>query len=371
MKFGYLFFTLLWCCFTANLQAARLERPYGVDVPVASQSVDERNKASVLGLQQLLLKLTGRPANENAVVKERLQAGVDKFILQYSYEKGVDVDGYLPASTFVLRLSFSQTAVLQLLHDAAIPLWPLDRPQLLVLMLDAQDAWMPGLDPVMTAQLWQLGLAYGVPVKSPLRDVQDLTDMTADAVKSADANALQASVIRYQSDALLTGVVTGDAVSGWQGKWTLQFRDAKQVIEKKAANLPDLLAALFLDISFQLSGHYRESASHDAGITTVRLQVDSVTSYGSYTQLREYLEKLDAVKRVSVVQIEGASVLVDVEVTGKESFRSLLALFRPLVAQDAVAPEVMPDTSIATQPAEPVATSTVDLPAVWRYRWVQ
>ena len=146
---------------------------------------------------------------------------------------------------------------------------------------------------------------------------------------------------------------------------------AKQVIEKKAANLPDLLAALFLDISFQLSGHYRESASHDAGITTVRLQVDSVTSYGSYTQLREYLEKLDAVKRVSVVQIEGASVLVDVEVTGKESFRSLLALFRPLVAQDAVAPEVMPDTSIATQPAEPVATSTVDLPAVWRYRWVQ
>lgn len=371
MKFGYFFFTLLLCFFTANLQAARLERPYGIDVPVASQSVDERNKASILGLQQLLLKLTGQPANDNTVVKQRLQAGVDKFILQYSYEKGVEVDGYLPASTFVLRLSFSQTAVLQLLHDAAIPSWPLDRPQLLVLMLDAQDAWMPGLDPVMTAQLRQLGLAYGVPVKSPLRDVQDLTDMTAEAVKSADANALQASVIRYQSDALLTGVVTGDAVSGWQGKWTLHFRDAKQVIEKKAANLPDLLAALFMDVSFQLSGHYRESASQDVGITTVRLQVDSVTSYGSYTQLREYLEKLDAVKRVSVVQIDGATMLVDVEVTGKESFCSLLALFRSLAAQDVAIPEVTSGASVAAQSTVPVTTPTTELPAVWRYRWVQ
>jgi hypothetical protein len=103
----------------------------------------------------------------------------------------------------------------------------------------------------------------------------------------------------------------------------------------------------------------------------VRLQVDSVTSYGSYTQLREYLEKLDAVKRVSIVQIDGTTVMVDVEVTGKESFRSLLALFRPLVAQDVSASGVTPNTSAIAQLPATVAAPTAELPAVWRYHWVQ
>ncbi len=130
--------------FLIGICGSKLDRPYVVDVPVASQSADERNKASAQGLQQLLIKLGGQPANDNPVVKQQLASGVDKYILQYSYEKGVASGGYLPVSAFVLRLVFSQTAVLQLLHDAGIALWPLDRPQLLVLMLDAEDALVAG-----------------------------------------------------------------------------------------------------------------------------------------------------------------------------------------------------------------------------------
>ena len=103
-----------------------------------------------------------------------------------------------------------------------------------------------------------------------------------------------------------------------------------------------------------LSGSYRSSVMADTGPATLRLQIDGVQTYEAYSRLRDYLEKLDAVQRMAITQVNGATVWVDVDVKGRESLRNLIALFKPLQWQEEIAPPAGSDSAVRT---------------VWRYQW--
>ena len=94
----------------------------------------------------------------------------------------------------------------------------------------------------------------------------------------------------------------------------------------------------------------------DTGSARLRLQVDNVRTYAAFMQLRQYLEQLDAVERISSMQINGATVMVDIDVKGRESFRNLFSLFQSVQWQEEIAAPL--------ENNEPAAT-------VWRYQWIQ
>ena len=335
---------LLLCCSAAR--AVRLEQPYAVDVPVASQSAEDRTAAERKGLLLVLEKLSGQRLDGQAPISAA-QRKAENFIAQFSYLQDRSSDGKILG--WRLHLVFEQNAIDKLLRDAGIALWPLDRPQVLLMAVGAQNQWLSTSDDAeKAAAIRRAGVARGIPLL--LADTAAV-DVTATAsVQSLDTAALMPQAAQRGANALLLGNVSGSDEKTWVGQWALRAGEQEQRFEEKAATLDALLDAALRHTAELLSANYRNSTVADTGAAHLRLQVDNVRSYAAFMQLRQYLEQLDAVERISGIQINGTTVMVGVDVKGKESFRNLFALFKSVQWQG--------ESEEAENP-------------VWRYQWVE
>lgn len=343
-------FMLLFC--STKIGAATLEKPYSVDVPVPTQSLVDKKTAELEGLQMLLARLTGKSARDNSHIKAQTASGIDKYLLQYSYEGGSTPGSY------VLRLTFSEAAINPLLREAGLTLWPLHRPRVLLLMVDTQAKWWPE-QPEQLATISAQGRAHGVPLL--LLDAKERSSISAEAVQNFNMTALEPALVQYGEVVLLPGVVGGNNQAGWQGKWLLSFHDKKEVIEQKASTLAALFDGLLSEVAQRLSASYRAIHVDDGGAARLRVQVDGITSYAAYKQLDNYVQKLDAVRSVQILEVRGTSVVLRVDVTGRASFLTLMELSKHLIQQQ----EPLPESEISTDRA-PVKPD-----AVVHFSWIQ
>lgn len=342
-------FLLLYC---SAAQAVRLEQPYAVEVPVASQSAADRVTAERAGLLQVLEKLSGQRLDGHAQITAA-QNKAENFVAQFSYLQDKSSDGKVLG--WRLRLVFEQAALEKLLRDAGVALWPLDRPQVLLLAVDAQNRLLSvSDDEAAAAMMRNTGLARGVPVLLLDAAVVDIT--TTASVQSLDAAALLPLAAQRGANALVLGNVGGSDEKGWAGEWVVRVGEQEQRFAEKAASLDMLMSAAMRRAAEWLSSNYRNSVTADTGPAHLRLQVDNVRSYAAFMQLRQYLEQLDAVERISGMQINGGTVMVELDVKGRESFRNLFALFKSVQWKEEV-----------TSPVQPNETAAVP---VWHYLWV-
>ncbi len=341
--------TLLFCNFA---HAVRLQQPYAVDVAVVSQSSEDRAIATRTGLLLVLEKLGGQRLDGNAQIVAT-QNKADAFLAQFSYQQNASVEGAAPS--WILHLVFEQTAVDRVLHDAGIPVWPLDRPQVLLLAVDGQNHWLPAADDAnQMAAIKRIGMTRGVPLLLPNASMNDIT--TTASVQSLDTAALMAQAIQQGANVLLLGNINGSDEKGWSGQWALRIGEQEQRFAEKAPTLIALTDAAVRHAADILSTSYRSATSTDTGSTSLRLQVDGVNSYAAFMQLRQYLEKLAAVDHIDGTHINGTSVVVDLKVKGRESFRNLFGLFKSVQWQEEV-------------PSSSQSSDAAAVP-VWRYRWV-
>ncbi|HSC75421.1 MAG TPA: DUF2066 domain-containing protein [Pseudomonadales bacterium] len=329
--FTVLIYCVLLCSSAAR--AARLEDPYTIEVPVASQSATDRPAAERAGLLLVLERLSGQPLDGDPRIKSALTKS-ENYLLQFTY-----VQDKPAASGWRIKLGFSPAPVNQLLNEAGVALWPLDRPLVMLLMVNEQAALLPlpaSGDTGVASSLMSIGQARGVPLLIPDPAEQDIT--VAANVQALDAIALLPLATQKKADALLLGNVRGNDTSGWSGQWSLHFKDQDLPFQQKAATFPVLVDAALRQTAAYLSGSYLNSTTADTGPAQLRLQVDGVKTYAAYMQLRQYLEKLEAVQRIASTQISGTTVMVDVDVKGRESFRNLTALFKSLQWKEELLP---------------------------------
>lgn len=352
------FLSLLWF---SSAHAVRLEEPYTAEIPVATQSAAERPAAERAGLLLVLERLSGQRLDSDPHIKLALSKA-ENYLQQFAYLQARPLPKDAPASTVMqpewkIKLVFSPAAVNQLLGDAGVMLWPLDRPQVMLLMVNEQTALLPlpgqdGEDVV--TPLSRMGLARGVPLLL-LEDAsaQDITMVAA--VQSLDVAGVTQQVSKLKPDALLLGNVAGNDIAGWRGQWLLSYQGKDQSFEKKSATYNALIDDVLREAAQHLSNTYRDSATADVGPAQLQLQVEGIKSYADFTALREFIEKLEAVQRVGSMHLSGMSVTVDVDVKGRESFRNLMNLSKSLQWQDEVLPPAGSDPSLRP---------------LWRYQWM-
>jgi len=335
--------------------AARIEEPYSVEIPVSSQSPADRTEAMRSGLTLLLARLSGQQVDADPLVKKAVSKA-ENYVQQFSYVQAPAIPPAL-SSVWRIKLGFSPPMVNQLLADAGVALWPLDRPRVLMMMVNEQGAFLPlpSTDNIdVTAPLLAKAEMRGIPLALLAQAEQDL--VLAVHVQQLDASALTAQMQQAKADALLIGNVRGSDAVGWNGQWVLRFKEQDQIFQQKSATFDGLVNEVLRQTAAYLSGLYISSAVVDTGPAQLRLQIDGVKTYPAYMQLRQYLEKTEAVQRLGSMQINGTTVVVDVDVKGKESFRNLISLFNSLQWQEEIAPP---------------AGSEPSLRPVWRYQWVQ
>ncbi len=279
-------------------------------VPVVDQSDAERERGFRAGLGQVAVKLTGQRAVLDDPGVAQLVATAPQLVERYDYVQA-PVAGSEPevggAPGFLLQVSFSASAVDAALRRLHVPLWPAQRPQLLVLASGSEA------DSAAVIEIARRVLAQrGVPVLEPLWDLEDRKAIGATHA-GFDADRIAAVAHRYGAShwLALDPAVGADVV---RGRWRLGGTGAPASATPTAESLTQWVEASVGDAVDQLAA--RLAYLPQAGTTTQALVIEDVHSYGAYRAVLETLGGLEFIRGIAVTAMAAGRLNVELQLDG-------------------------------------------------------
>lgn len=333
---------------------------YQADMLVPDQSQRERDQATVDGLAEVIVRASGQPMIlENPQVIEALQQA-SHYLVEWRYENSEEtltIDGReQPARRLVLR--YSGNTIEKLLRDLRLPIWPANRPSMLVWLIVDSAEGRTRVSSSSASELLKLTEASakrrGIPLLKPLMDLEDQVALPADALWAVDQSAIRQASERYNPDSILVGRFTETSQGRWRAAWQLSHRERNTSFEGSGRALEDVIAGGIDEVAnhfFQLYGITPSDGSSEA----LAFQVDGIDDFASYTKVMDYLGSLAVIRRHDLVVVRGGSMLLYVYLEGDLGlFRDALALGEALVPNADLSTSAVPPGD----PGNPI-----------RYRW--
>lgn len=330
--------------------AAEVSGLYQATVTVASRDdTKERQQAFTATMRQVLVKLSGRTDTlTNPVITAALRSP-QSYVESWAYRTSpVEAAGTTPTTALerlVLEAAFFSAQIQDLLESAGIPVWPSNRPDTLLWVV-MQDS--PGSRSLLgtgntgselLAQLTSSAAELGLPLITPILDLQDQLALRPDVLWSLDIAAITQASARYQAESIL--VLRLNPAPGGQvvAKAMYLFRGQAVELEAVEAPLQTFLADSVGMAARELAANYAIVMS-DAADTTARvnLVVKGIDSIAAYAGLLGYLEALPVVQGVEVVRVRADALELKLSTGGQlrqliESIaldRKLLPLAEPV-----------------------------------------
>ena len=266
---------------------------YQAAVPL--QDATEAARAAGFGeaLRIATVRASGRRAAATNRVIAAAAADPSRYVQQYS-----------TTPDRMLKVGFDGRGVEQLLQQAGLPLWPAERPTTLVELFvpsvaGGTRAVLAAERPPERAEIERAAQVRGVPLAWPPQAI-DLAQARNPSVSGA-------------TQAVLVGVSSGARID-WQ------FLHAGQKAQSQGG--PSAGADLAAD---SLAARYAPAST--LGLSTQSVRVGGVADLRSYAGLLEYLQSLSLVRAVSVDELTGATVRLQLSLRGDvELLRRIAAL---------------------------------------------
>ncbi|UTA49012.1 DUF2066 domain-containing protein [Simiduia sp. 21SJ11W-1] len=300
------------CWLASPAVAEQLVDLYKVQTLVTSQAAAERERAATEALARLLVRVTGDPKiAENAELQPYMKRA-QNYVLQFGYARTeatlTQEDGtQVPATA--LNFSFSEVAINKLLRKLKLPIWPYNRPGLLVWLVE--DQWQGGRTLLRDADTQQAlreqALTRGLPLMFPIWDLEDQMAISAEQLWSFDQDALRTASARYQPDVIVVGRYSRTSSGELRGVWEWIDGDDSDLLDAKGDSLQALAAPMVDKIANTLAARYAIQPGQDDGLQLV-MQVQGVKAFDRYRKILSYLEQHEALRDVQLVQVEGDSL---------------------------------------------------------------
>ncbi|MDR2212619.1 MAG: DUF2066 domain-containing protein [Pseudomonadales bacterium] len=330
----------LACLWGTALFAAEGDELYRGEVVVASRDdAAERTRAFTRGLEDVLLKLSGRADTlRNPAIRRQIQ-NTQPLVEGWTYRTRT-VDG---AEQIYLDITYFQPEIQRLLDSAGIPLWPANRPQTLVWLVRRDELGEPeladaALEPAVYQHLQEEAARRALPLRLPLLDLQDRLSLNAEQVWTMDAQALRAASQRYAGDSILALSLFRTLTGETYAKATYLFGERVLELENFEESETEFLDAAIALAAEELAGIFAVRmaplVNDDGGGAFAIFEVQGVRGMADYAALLKYLNDLTVVNSVQVLQAEGDKLLLQVRNGGQlRQLMETLAFERRLVQQ--------------------------------------
>lgn len=325
--------------------AAVVERLYDATVPVADQTLPVRQEAMAVALGEVLVRVTGQRAAPELPLFADLLAAAPSLVQQYSYEVREVVDEVTgrPRRELQLSVRFDPRAVQRAAIERGVPVWGSERPATLVWI-----AWDDGsgrglLDetapPELDDALTRAATRRGLPVVTPLMDLEDRFAVDFTDVWGGFDERLLAASERYSPNVILVGRLFRVDAERWGARWTAYDGDDVRYSETP----PALVDAVVADGVHWLADQVAVRAAVMPDLLRdgrTRLIVAEVPALGEYAELFRYLESLSPVAAVALESVDGDRIAFSLELRGtEEQLQRTIALgnrLQPVDAPDAL-----------------------------------
>lgn len=286
--------------------AAQLRGLYEATAPLDPTKNRARDMAFVAAMEQVLVRVTGRPdvAADPGVSELLAQPGA--YVLQFRET----VDGEL-------WVAFDGAAVNEVLSAARLPIWGGERPSVLMLVamdlgggerfvLAAEDDLDDPRRITLRDEIEDQATRRGLPVILPLMDVQDRSVVTFTDLWGGFDQVLLEAAARYEVGTVLLGRYRYDEPD--RMRWTLLEGDQA---ERWVGRLDDGIDGA----ADRLAARY--AVATDAALEgEVGLAVTGVGSYGDFERVLRFLEEVTAVEHVSVRSLKDDEVIFGLTLRG-------------------------------------------------------
>lgn len=334
---------------------------YHARVAVENQSSAQRNKAAGEGLRQVLVRVSGTLDIERSPDVLNALSKAANYIDQYQYE--VDRDQWGDKQEY-LSMFFSASVVEQFLRRASLPFWPINRPKILVwLVEDHSEAGKQLVNDPKSAVLKSLMAAAdrrGLPLSLPLLDLDDQLAMPATSLWELNEPVILAASERYGVDTVLVGRYTQTSTGQWWATWQFFHRGDSRMIDLRVDQVAEMGMPAISPLADYLASLYAIVPNVESSPQVV-MQIDGIASFGDYRGIMNYLRNLAAVTSFNLVLLADHHILLTLQLNGDlGQFNNVISLDQKL--QDE-ATQVSPDA-----PWISVPRGTLDHPL--RYQWV-
>ena len=310
-----LFFSLLCLVgLSSNALAAKVANLYKQEILVNSQNEQERQDAMSQALTNVVIKVAGQ---RDALALPRVRTAVQKpasYVQSYSYRRDDQDD----QRRQYLQITFDRASVNRMLREADAAIWGTNRPTTLMWLAVEDQEGRQVLS--SGAELPQVMEGHfdtrGIPVILPLMDFEDSLNVSAVDVWGMFTDKLEIASRRYGAEAILAGRLLKQG-ERYHGRLTLLFRD-----ERYQAEINDLVAAGVASVASDLVA--RNLAKHYAVTSSdlnekAMLVIENVSTVEDYAALTNYLDKLTAVREVSVYKIRGSVIELELSIDGSSA----------------------------------------------------
>ena len=327
----------LWLVPTAH--AVEVSGLYHVELPVASQQLDERQRVSTQALDRVIRRISGNvDALNEPQVRLALQSP-EAYVQQFSYF--LSADNTAEGQQY-LRLTFDERLVNRLLRQAKQPIWGNNRPSLMMWIavegLSNRHLISAGEQTIWQLAVTQAGEDAGVPILLPLMDLQDEIAISIEDVWGLFRDTLETASQRYRSEAVLGGRLYQASSGRWMGRWLLIFEGAEISFVTEGDAVESLATDALAQVASILVKHYAIDTTA-MGNDHIKLAVQDVETLQDYAGVMSYLKQFSMVLDVAVSDVEGEQLTLMLTTDGGWSkLKGLIALDKRLTPVSGAAP---------------------------------
>jgi hypothetical protein len=301
------------CLLSVSGIASAGDNLFEADVPVAGQQPDLRTAYMKTALQEVLVRVTGRP---DVLTRDSVRSMLDspeRFVQQYRYYT-------VPESTpprLMLRVNFDGGSIQQALRQQGVAYWgKTERPEIL-LWLAVEDG---GTRYIVSAQdngdaareLQEAARQRGIPLLLPLMDLEDQSQVRFTDVWGGFFGGLLAASARYKPGDVMIGRLHRDSSGGWEARWDMRDSGSWR---GNGDRLGDVLRAGIDTLSERLaSGLAVAEAGPVAGMT--RITVGDVNTLTAFARVDDYLSSLTTVRHLSLERVDGSTLQYALQLAG-------------------------------------------------------
>ena len=320
----------------ADVRAVAVTGLYRAEVDVADHSAGQLQVATRRGFAQVLVKVSGRRA---VLGTDEVRQALDdsrSYMQKYQYRRR-------PDGLLGLQIHYDSKLVSDLLTKAQIPLWPSNRPPVLVWIVvdDPTDRRFVTResDPQKVDLLQREFERRGVPMMFPLLDLDDMAQLPLYDLWELDPSSILRASRRYRVDNILAIRLDGLSAIGWQGDWLL-LRDEGDVFDSFGRSpLADIYRDGIDFVAGDMVARYAVSAESSVA-SRIYIHIEGVGSYLQYRELVEFLQSVELVETVRPAKIGDDSMLLALSSqAGAEQLGRILALEQRLRRQGEPPPD--------------------------------
>jgi len=311
---------------------------YQAHVAVAGQDPKSLQQGLSQALAQVVVKVGGQKSLLQQPAVAAAMRDPNRFVLQFGYEAGTK-----SGAPQMLAASFQPEAIKQLLRGSGLPIWPENRPVVLVWLL-VDDGGERGIvagerRPEIAQQLKEAAQARGIELRLPLGDTEDKMAIGENELWQLQRSAVEHASARYGNNTILYGRLAINSAGHLQGNWQLLHLDALRGFDGAGNEVAQYLQNGIDSMADWLATKYAVTTQTGGG-GAVTLVVENIDSYPQYAAALNYLQKLEAISHVSVQQAHGSEVQFAATVSDMTQFDRIIALdhrLEPLAADAAAA----------------------------------